>query len=451
MNFLSKYGVARHIYVPIVKRAVVDFAVGADWTPAAGDCKISKDGGAAANVTNLPTAITMGNTAMWDFSLTATEMEAAQVVVMVADSATKVVEDQSFLIETYGNASGQHAVDLDDGVRAGLTALPNAAAEAAGGLYTRGSGAGQINQPANGMIDANVVRNAGSAIVASGGRQEVNVSHFGGSAGTFASGRPEVNTTHWRGTAAPAEHTAGYPIVTIKDGTGTGELATTSGAIDTVTTLTNAPPDSAGVTTLLSRIPSALFSGITSLAQWLGLLAGKQVGNSTARTEIRATGAGSGTFDETTDSLEATRDNIGTTGAALSLAKGAQITGFNDLSAAQVNTEADTALADVGVTTTVTGRIDVAVSSRATPAQVNAEVLDVLNVDTFAEPGQEAPPATTTLVKKIGWLYKAFRNRVTQDATTMKIYADDGTTVDAKATVSDNGTTYDRNEVVSGP
>jgi hypothetical protein len=43
-----------------------------------------------------------------------------------------------------------------DGVRLGLTALPNAAAEAAGGLYTRGTGAGQINQPANGNIDANV-------------------------------------------------------------------------------------------------------------------------------------------------------------------------------------------------------------------------------------------------------------------------------------------------------
>lgn len=36
------------------------------------------------------------------------------------------------------------------------TALPNAAAEAAGGLYTRGTGAGQINQDANGRIDANV-------------------------------------------------------------------------------------------------------------------------------------------------------------------------------------------------------------------------------------------------------------------------------------------------------
>lgn len=40
-----------------------------------------------------------------------------------------------------------------DAVRLGLTALPNAAAEAAGGLYTRGSGAGQINQDANGRVD----------------------------------------------------------------------------------------------------------------------------------------------------------------------------------------------------------------------------------------------------------------------------------------------------------
>lgn len=52
----------------------------------------------------------------------------------------------------------------------------------------------------------------------------------------------------------------------------------------------------------------AKFTGITVLAQWLGALAGKQTADSTARTEIRATGAGSGTFDETTDSQEAIRD-----------------------------------------------------------------------------------------------------------------------------------------------
>ena len=62
------------------------------------------------------------------------------------------------------------------------------------------------------------------------------------------------------------------------------------------------------VDTLLTRITSTLFSGITSLAEWLGLLAGKQAGDATALTEIAATGAGSGTFDEATDSLEAIRD-----------------------------------------------------------------------------------------------------------------------------------------------
>lgn len=53
--------------------------------------------------------------------------------------------------------------DPEDTVRLGLTALPNAAAEAAGGLYTRGTGAGQINQAANGQVDTNAVSWAGAA------------------------------------------------------------------------------------------------------------------------------------------------------------------------------------------------------------------------------------------------------------------------------------------------
>lgn len=55
------------------------------------------------------------------------------------------------------------ATNNQDSVRGGMTALPNAAAEAAGGLYTRGTGAGQIQQPANGYIltrlDSPVKRN----------------------------------------------------------------------------------------------------------------------------------------------------------------------------------------------------------------------------------------------------------------------------------------------------
>ena len=112
-HFSSKYGVARHIFINIPKAGSANHAVGADWTPAAGDVKISKDGGAAANVTNLPTAIAMGNSAIWDFSITATEMQAAQVNITVSDSATKAVDDTGFVIETYGNASAQHEFDLD--------------------------------------------------------------------------------------------------------------------------------------------------------------------------------------------------------------------------------------------------------------------------------------------------------------------------------------------------
>ena len=462
-------------------------------------------------------------------------------------------------------------VNKFDGVRMGLTALPNAAAEAAGGLYTRGTGAGQINQPANGLVD--------------------------------------VNVENWNTTAVPAEHTAGYPIVTVKDGTGTGEINTNAGAIalvDLVTTTTTATTATnvttvnglaAGVITAASiaadaitaakiadgaidagalaadcitaaKIAADVSTEIRSLASgtsdsgttttmvdaarteadddyWKGMLivftsgtiagqariitgftassdtitfapattqtvgtqtyeiwpvgdflrpttsgrtldvtTGGNAGIDWANVEAPTTTVGlsgttvgvvtlvntlttytgntvqtgdsyaivnSGThgnaaikgfvddigtagagltavpwnaawdtevqsevqdaievnqldhliqvadpgsivansslwaaltsksatpayssYVNTTDSLEAQRDNIGTTGGALSLAKTTNITGFNDLSAAQVNTEADTALSDVGVTTTVTGRIDRAISAILTTAMTEA-------------------------------------------------------------------------------
>lgn len=89
--------------------------------------------------------------------------------------------------------------------------------------------------------------------------------------------------------------------------------------------------------------------------------------------------------------------------------------------------------------------------SDLTTAQVNTEVLDVLTVDTFVEPGQEAPPATTTLAKKIGYIYKFLRNKVTQSGTEMKVYADDGVTVDQKSTVSNTAGVTTREEFVTGP
>ena len=62
----------------------------------------------------------------------------------------------------------------------------------------------------------------------------------------------------------------------------------------------------ANVTDLVARIPATLFAGITSLANWLGAIAGKTA-DSTTRSQINATAAGAN-YNETTDSLEAIRD-----------------------------------------------------------------------------------------------------------------------------------------------
>lgn len=84
-------------------------------------------------------------------------------------------------------------------------------------------------------------------------------------------------------------------------------------------------------------------------------------------------------------------------------------------------------------------------------AAINAEVVDALNVDTYAEPGQATPGATVSLATKINYLYKAWRNRKTQTATETRLYNDDGTTIGQKAAVSDNGTTFESGEVTTGP
>lgn len=93
----------------------------------------------------------------------------------------------------------------------------------------------------------------------------------------------------------------------------------------------------------------------------------------------------------------------------------------------------------------------IAALNNISAAQVNAEVVDALATDTYAEPGQAAPSATTTLAAKINYLYKAWRNKKTQTSSQYSLFADDASTVDQKATVSDDGTTTTVGEVASGP
>ena len=47
-----------------------------------------------------------------------------------------------------------------------------------------------------------------------------------------ATGRAQADVKYWDGTAVAAQDTAGYPKVTVKNGTGNGELSLTSGRIN---------------------------------------------------------------------------------------------------------------------------------------------------------------------------------------------------------------------------
>jgi hypothetical protein len=136
MIFQLKYGAATvaatHIHYPLVKRAAVDFAASGDWTPQAGDVRVSKDGGVTwANIGTLPTAVNPtanGPAQLWRFVFTGTELQGKRVLVMISDATSgKAVEDSFFIIETFGDANAMYPRDIGtDNTTAELNSIADA-------------------------------------------------------------------------------------------------------------------------------------------------------------------------------------------------------------------------------------------------------------------------------------------------------------------------------------
>lgn len=110
----------------------------------------------------------------------------------------------------------------------------------------------------------------------------------------------------------------------------------------------------------------------------------------------------------------------------------------------------DASIADVEADTqdiqaTLAANLDAAVSTRATPAQVNAEVVDALATDAYAEPAG-VPAATASLAAKIGWLMALARNKILQTATLQSLRNDADSGNIATAAVSDDTVTATRDE-----
>lgn len=81
---------------------------------------------------------------------------------------------------------------------------------------------------------------------------------------------------------------------------------------------------------------------------------------------------------------------------------------------------------------------------------VNDQVVDVIRTDTTSEMSQGAPPATPTFEEMVAYLYFKMRNKQETTASEDAIYNNAGDTKLFKSTISDNGTTFTKQEYGSG-
>lgn len=421
MPFLRKYNTllvtgSTAIRIPIIKRASVDFAVGADWTPAAGDVKIAVDGAAVANVTNLPTAVAMGNTAYWEFILTAAELSGKQIIVTVADAATKAVEDQSFLVETYGNASAMYAADFS------AANLPANAVQIAGAAVSATTA----------QIGVNVV-NWNNSVVATptvAGVPEVDITHVNGSLTTatldtiktetasiqadtndiqtrlpaaLVSGRMDASVGAMAANTLTAAATAadfGSEIATAVWQDATAGDFTVASSIGKALYVNNIAPGAAGGHFIsgsnagTTTVGALTVTGATTLTGNVALAAGMNITQSSGNTSaLVITGNGTGHGAVITSGSGATGDGVQITAASTNgnglkltktgtgvalaspttdivLAKTTNITGFNDIAATAIVsggaiTTSGGAVSTVSAVTGLTAaNLDVAVSTR---------------------------------------------------------------------------------------
>ena len=292
-----------------------------------------------------------------------------------------------------------------DAVRMGMTALPNVASGSAGAIPTVGTGTAQINL--------------------SGGRADANVTYFGGSAGTFASGFPETNLKKILGTTL-TETSTGYLAAAIKKffdvATPVGTInslpgadADTSGGLPVIGTGTRQiNPNAGGIPlsfTGRQQVWDFLFSDMTLTAGSIGKLISDYLD---AAVSSRLSSAG---YTAPLDA-PATRTALGLASANL------------DTQLGNIYGKVDTEIADIQArlpTSLTGGKMECNVGTITNGAIVDAS---------FTVPSVSAGVPTGIL----GMIQSLFRRafyKTTFDGSSLKTYANNGTTVLTTETITE--------------
>lgn len=257
-----------------------------------------------------------------------------------------------------------------------------------------------------------------------------------------ASGLADANTVKLGPTGSGTAQTArdiGASVL-LSTGTGTGQLDFTSGVVKANATQWLGGTIPAVNTTGVPLVDTKYLTGTLQTARDIGA------------SVLLSAGTGTGQLDFTSGVVKANLVQI--LGTALTETAGFLAAGFKQFFNIASPTSTMNTITAVTTTTTATNLTNAPTNGDLTAtmkASVTTAATASLATTTYTEPGQGAPGVTISLADKIGYIYKFLRNKVTQTSTTFSVYADDTTTVDQKATTSDDGTTFTRNEIASGP
>ena len=220
-----------------------------------------------------------------------------------------------------------------------------------------------------------------------------------------------------------------------------GSVGSVTGAVGSVT---------AGVTLAAAAI-QAIWDALTSALTTAGSIGKLIVDNLNATISSRASQTSLDTLDDFVDTevaaIKAKTDNLpsdpadaSVIAAAFAVTDGLVTTVDTVVDAIKLKT--DNLPADPADASDIAASF--AALNNISTAQVNTEVLDVLSVDTFAEP-TGVPAATATLAVKIGRIHQALRNRLDVTSTKKTLY-DDANAALWEKDLSDDGTTYSESE-----
>lgn len=352
-------------------------------TIASGDFKVSIDGGALANMTNLPT-VTPASSKMVQFSLTATEMNGDNITLVCSDAAggewkdviiniqtsARQIDDLAFPA-TSGRSMVVDAAGLVDAnmVKCGPSgsgtaqtakdiggAVPAAAAGASGGLLISGSNSGTTTLGAltvtgtatisDGLVVNRSTSNS-TAVAFTGSGSGKGMTITGGAGATSTAGGDGLAITGGAGgtTGAPgngvtivggvAGSTSGAAGIGIKATGGAAAAGTGAGAAGlSVTGGAASTTGAAGVGAVVTGGAGAASSN--GAASGMTIAGGGTNTVSSTADGLTITGASNG--NGVTFTHAGTGKDLNATTTPLTLAKTTNITGFNDLTASAIAT-----------------------------------------------------------------------------------------------------------------